>query len=651
MKANQARVTGPVAMANTQKEAAARAEDLRQKVSLLPRKPGVYIFRDSSGEIIYVGKAKVLANRVRTYFADSYDDGRLQIHALVRSIADLEVIATSSETEALVLEATLVKKHAPRYNIRLKDDKKYPYLLLTNEAFPRLVFTRSVRRGEGRYFGPYTDTRALRRTQELLHRLFPLRTCTSPLPSPSITRVCLQYEIKRCKGPCVGLQTQEEYATVTNQAERFLRGQISSVVRELEQEMDLASERLQFERAAELRDRLNDIRTTAEKQSLADARGEDRDVVALTRDDTEAVAVVLEIREGKLIARKDYSLSVGLDEPVEAIMGAFLRQYYLDAMAIPRELAVMCEPEDAHALEELLGHQRGGIVRLQTPRRGEKTRLVDMARQNAEMLLAERRLRREKFRGRVPHSVRALERDLRLPRPPRRIACFDISHIQGTDTVGSLVVFQDGRPLKNAYRMFQIRGVSGSVGESDDFAAIREVVERAFSRLAKDTEEARPDLVIVDGGKGQLSSAKAVLDSLGFGDQPVIGLAKRLEEVFLPGCSEPQTIPRTSSGLKLLQQVRDEAHRFAIGYHRKKRGRAMSVSALDEVPGIGIARKRALLRKFRSLASLLAAPEEEIAAVEGIGPVLAATIRAVLLDGRTGGRNGAQSPPLKVQTS
>ena len=610
-----------------------REEELRQKVALLPRIPGVYLFRNADGEIIYVGKAKVLANRVRSYFVENYDDGRLQIHALVRSIADLEYIATRTETEALVLEATLVRKHAPKYNVRLKDDKKYPYLLITNEGFPRLVYTRTVRKGEGRYFGPYTDARALRRMEELLHRVFPIRTCAPPLPSSSITRVCLQYEIKRCKGPCVGLQSKEDYAQIISQAERFLRGQITSVVREIEEQMNDAAANLQFERAAELRDRLRDIQTIAEGQSLMDPKGDDRDVIALARDDTEAVAVVLEIREGKLIARKDHSLTVGLNESLEAILSAFLRQYYLDALAIPREIALMLSPEDAESLETWLSEQRGSGIALHVPQRGDKLRLVQMAQQNAEMLLTERRLRREKLRDRIPHSVKALERDLRLRSAPRRIACFDVSHLQGTDAVASLVVFQDARPLKSAYRMFRIRGLSGAVGESDDFASMREVVERYFRHVLDDPDEERPDLVVVDGGKGQLSSAKAVLDEMGLADQPIIGLAKRLEEVFLPGLSEAQNIPRTSSGLKLLQQIRDEAHRFAIAYHRRRRGKSVTASALDEVPGVGPARKRELLKRFKSVAGIIAASDEEIAAVPGIGPALARTITEILRGG------------------
>lgn len=613
-------------------------EELQQKVALVPRKPGVYLFRDAKGEIVYIGKAKVLASRVRSYFQESYDDGRLQIHALVTSIADLEYVATGTETEALVLEATLVRKHAPKYNVRLKDDKKYPYLLMTEEDFPRLIFTRKVRKGDGRYFGPYTDAKALRRTQELLHRIFPIRTCTPPLPSPSITRVCLQYDIKRCRGPCVGLQSRDDYARIVSQAERFLKGRISGVVREIEDQMRESAASLQFERAAELRDRLRDIEAIAERQAIADATGEDRDVIALARDDTEAVAVVLEVREGKLIGRKDHSLTVGLNETEAVILGAFLRQYYLDALTVPREIDLMVDPEEAEAFGPWLTERRGGAVAIHVPQRGEKVRLVEMARQNAEMLLSERRLRREKLRDRVPHAVTALQRDLRLPKPPRRIHCFDISHMQGTDVVASMVVFQDAKPLKSAYRMFSIRDLTGQVGQSDDFAAMREVVRRYFARLLGDPEELRPDLLVVDGGKGQLSSAEEVLAEMGLGNQPVIGLAKRLEEVFLPGVSEAQNIPRTSSGLKLLQQIRDEAHRFAIAYHRRKRGKSMSRSALDDVPGIGPARKRELLKHFRSVANLIAAPEDQVAVVPGIGPVLAkAIVRAVRGEDDRGG--------------
>lgn len=613
-------------MSEHRKSDIVRREELEQKVALLPKKPGVYLFRDSGGEIVYIGKAKVLASRVRSYFQEGYDDGRLQIHALVRSIADLEYIATGTETEALVLEATLVRKHGPRYNVRLKDDKKYPYLLITNEDFPRLVFTRRVKKGDGRYFGPYTDAKALRRTQEVLHRIFPIRTCAPPLPSPSISRVCLQYEIKRCKGPCVRLQSREEYGQTIDQAERFLRGQIASVVREIEEGMCEAAADLQFERAAELRDRLHDIQAIAERHAIMSAKGDERDVIALARDDTEAVAVVLEIREGKLIGRKDHSLTVGLNESEATILGAFLRQYYLDALSIPREIDLMVEPEELDSLQVWLAGSREGSIALHVPQRGDKFRLMEMARQNAEMLLTERRVRREKQRDRIPHAVKALQRDLRLTKPPRRIHCFDISHMQGTNVVASMVVFQDARPLKNAYRMFSIRGLPGAVGHSDDLAAMREVVGRYFHRLIDDPEEPRPDLVMLDGGIGQLSSAKEVLDEMGLDEQAVVGLAKRLEEVFLPGVSEAQNIPRTSSGLKLLQQIRDEAHRFAIAYHRTKRGKSMSRSALDEVPGIGPARKRELLKRFKSVSNLIAAPEEEVAAVPGIGPVLARTV-------------------------
>ncbi len=622
-------------MPPTAKEALIDKERLRHKVSLLPRLPGVYLFRNEKGEVVYVGKAKSLANRVRSYFVENYDDGRKHIHALVRSIADLEYISTGTEAEALVLEATLVKRHAPRYNVRLKDDKKYPYLMLTNEDYPRLVYTRDLRKGAGRYFGPYTDAKAARRTGELLHRLFPIRTCAPPLPSKSITRVCMQYEIKRCKGPCVGLESKEDYVRTVDQAERFLRGQVSAVVDEIEEAMAKAAAGMEFERAAEYRDQLRDIHKVSERQTLSDAHGESRDVIAVARDDTEAVAVVMEIREGKLIARKDHSLTVGLDEPVETILGAFLRQYYLDAVVPPpRQVDVMARPDDAEALTEWLEQLRGGKVVLHFPQRGDKVRLVGMARQNASMLLTERRIRREKMRDRIPHAVSALQRDLRLDKVPRRIACFDISHIQGTDTVGSMVVFQDGKPLKSAYRTYNIRSLAGDVGSADDFAAMREVIGRQFRQREDgaddDRGDERPDLIVVDGGKGQLSSAKATLEELGASDQPVIGLAKRLEEVFLPGLSDAQTMPRTSSGLKLLQQIRDEAHRFAIKSHRRRRGKSVSASALDEIDGVGPARKRELLKRFKSVSAIAAASVDEIASVSGMGPAVAKAVKEAL---------------------
>ncbi len=612
------------------KTTSAQRELIRQKVSLLPRTPGVYLFRDSEGTIIYVGKAKVLANRVRGYFVDNYDDGRLQIHALVRDVADLDYIVTQTEGEALVLEATLVKRHAPKYNVRLKDDKKYPYLMITDEDFPRLLYTRTVDRKRGRYYGPYPDASAARRTQELLHRLFPIRTCEPPLPSPSITRVCLQYEIKRCKGPCVGLQSQSAYEKVVDQAERFLKGQVTSVVRDIHEQMEQAAKDRDFEHAAELRDRLADIRATSERQTVADPNGDDRDVIGITRDDTEAIAVVLEVREGRMIGRKDHSLTVGLDENLPCIMSAFLKQYYLDSLTIPKNLLLSTEVEDAVALEEWLSKQRGAAVRIHVPRRGEKTQLIGIATKNAEMLLTERRIRRERQRDRIPHAVQALQRDLRLTKPPRRIACIDISHLQGIETVGSMVVFADAKPLKNAYRRFIIRESGGSIGHSDDFGAMREIIERQYRRFDEDDNEIAPDLLVIDGGKGQLSTVVEALGRIGHGDQPVIGLAKRLEEVFVPGVAEAQNIPRTSSGLKLLQQLRDEAHRFAITHHRQRRGKSVSASILDTLPGIGPTRKRSLIRRFKSVAGIVAASEEELCEVDGIGPSTARSIKAAL---------------------
>jgi excinuclease ABC subunit C len=607
-----------------------RSESLLHKVDLLPRTPGVYIFRDDSGVIVYIGKAKVLANRVRSYFVDSYDDGRGQIHQLVRSIADMEYIATRTETEALVLEATLVRKHSPRYNIKLKDSTKYPYLKITNEDFPRLEYTRIVDKKTGRYYGPYTDVKAARRTQETLHRLFPIRTCLPRLPSPAITRVCLQYEIKRCAGPCVNLQSKEDYTAIIDQAERFLKGQVSSVVNELQELMNEASTHLDFERAAEIRDRLEDIKSITQRQTVDDPNGNDRDVMAIARDDTEAVAVVLEVREGRVIGRKDHSLTVGLDESSEAILSAFIRQYYLDALVIPRIVSTFVKPTDATNLNIWLGERRGGSVSVQVPQRGDKVRLVGIAEKNAEMLLTERRIRRERQRDRIPHSIQALQRDLRMKEPPRRIACLDISHLQGTEMVGSMVVFQDAKPLKNAYRKYNIKSVGGTIGSSDDFAAMEEVIQRQFRRIGEEDDELAPDLLIVDGGKGQLSSAVEALQRAGFPQQPVIGLAKRLEEVFVPGVSAAQNIPRTSSGLKLLQQLRDEAHRFAITHHRQRRGKSVSASALDGMPGVGPVRKKALLRQFKSVAGIIAATADEIATVDGIGPATAKAILAAL---------------------
>ena len=592
-------------------------EELIAKLQALPHRPGVYRMKDGEGRVIYVGKAKDLHNRVRSYFVGS-GDGRPQFEALVRQIRDFDYIITDSEREALVLEAHLIKELKPKYNITLKDDKKYPYLKLTREPFPRLLVTRRLEKDGARYFGPYTDVKAMKRTLELVRRLFPLRNCNHRLPERPPERPCLNYQIKRCLGPCRGDVDPEDYDKVVRQVELFLKGRGSQVERILEDWMWEAARNLDYERAAELRDRLEDLRRTLSRQKVASPTPADWDAVGVFRDDEEACGVVLEVREGKVLDRKHYFIGGVMGKPPEEVMSAFLRQFYLDALEVPPEVHLPCPPEDEEELTEWLSEKRGGRVVLKVPQRGDKVRLVEMAAKNAEWLLVERRFKRERLREEAPYSVRALQRDLHLERPPRRIEAVDISTTQGSDAVGSLVCFVDGRPRKSEYRRYRIKTVEGQ----DDFAMMKEVVSRRFRRLLEEGREL-PDLLLVDGGKGQLSSALEALRELGIEDQPVVGLAKRLEEVYLPGIPDPQNIPKGSASLRLLQQIRDEAHRFAVEFHRKLRAKRTLTSELDGIPGLGKVKKEALLKRFGSVRSIREASPEELQEVPGIGPKLA----------------------------
>jgi len=597
-------------------------KEIALKLESLPPKPGVYLMKNKEGAIIYVGKAKVLRNRVRSYFQHSGYDGRRQFRALVRNIATFDTIVTDTEMEALALEAHLIKEHKPRYNINLKDDKKYPFLKLTNEPYPRLIVVRNVERDGGKYFGPYTDVRAMRNTLETVRRLFPVRDCTYKLPDRKPDRVCLSYHVKRCGGPCQDLVSREEYTRMIQQVILFLSGRSDALIKVLREKMQEAALSQKFERAAEVRDRLRDVERTTTRQKVASARMEDWDVLAVAQEDDEACGVIMEIREGKLLDKKSYFLGGAMESSSSEIVSAFLKQFYVGAVTIPKEIHLPCAIRDEEMVTDWLSSVRGGKVILRVPQRGDKVRLMEMARTNAEVMLAERRFKREKLRDHVPHSVMALQRDLRLAKPPHRIEAVDISNIQGTDAVGSLVCFVDGRAKKSEYRRFKIRSVEGV----DDFAMMREVVTRRFKRLQEEGD-AFPDLLLVDGGKGQLSSAVEALEELGIRDQSVVGLAKRLEEVFVPGTSEAQMIPKVSSSLKLLQQIRDEAHRFAIAYHRQLRAERTIASELDRIPGVGKSRKIALLKHFGSVKRVAAAEVEEIARVSGIGSKLAKGIK------------------------
>ena len=589
-------------------------------VVLMPREPGVYMMKGDEGQIIYIGKAKVLRSRVQQYFRPNAHDGRRQFRAIVRNVRDLEYIVTDTELEALILEANLIKAHKPRYNISLKDDKKYPYIRITKEAFPRVVVTRDVVKDGSRYLGPYTDVKAMRRMVETMHRLFRIRSCDYDLPKANV-RLCLDYEIKRCDGPCEGLIVAEAYQKIVDEAVLFLTGRHTQVMVTLKERMQRAAEALRYEEAAIYRDRIQALEQAASRQKVVSNDLTDWDAIAIAREDDEACGVVMEVRDGRLIGRQNYFLGGVLDASEEEVVSKFVQLFYATATFVPREVCLPCDIEDRETVLDWLTERSEGGVEMRVPQRGDKFRLMKMAENNARLLLMERRLKRENRRAQAPAAVQALQRDLHLEKPPRWIEAVDISNIQGSDPVASLVCFVDGRARKREYRHFKITGIEGP----NDFAMMQQVVTRRFKRLMEEGKSF-PDLLLVDGGKGQLSSAVEALRELGIEDQAVIGLAKRLEEVFLPGLSDPQNIPKTSSSLKLLQMLRDESHRFAIAYHRKLRQKRTLTSELDEIPGVGPSRRVALLKHFGSVKRIREAEVEEVAEVEGVGPRLAEVI-------------------------
>ena len=583
---------------------------------------------DVEGRIVYIGKAKSLQSRVRSYFRPHAHEGRRQFRALVGSVRDLEYIVTDTELEALILEANLIKAHKPRYNISLKDDKKYPFVRITDEPFPRIVVTRDVVKDGSRYLGPYTDVKSMRRTLDTMHRLFRVRSCDYALPCGNV-RVCLDYEIKRCDGPCEGLISEGDYRKVVDEAVLFLTGRHTQIVLALKERMRQAAEALRFEEAVVYRDRLQALEQTTNRQKVVSTEQTDWDTIAIAREDDEACGVVMEVREGRLIGRQHYFMGGVLDAPMPEVVSAFVRMFYVTASFVPKEICLPCDIEERETVLDWLRDRSEGLVEIRTPQRGDKARLLSMAQNNAALLLSERRLKRENRKAQAPGAVAALQRDLHLKRPPRRIEAMDISNIQGSDPVASLVCFVDGRPRKADYRHFRITGIEGP----NDFAMMQQVVTRRFKRLMEEGQ-GFPDLLLVDGGKGQLSSTVEALEALGIRDQPIIGLAKRLEEVYLPGHSDPQNIPKTSSSLRLLQALRDESHRFAVTYHRKLRQRRTLTSELDGIEGIGPARRRALLRHFGSVKRIRASSVEDVAAVEGIGPKLAEQIQEALRGNR-----------------
>ena len=584
--------------------------NLQEKLKTLPDSPGVYLMRDVRGKIIYVGKARVLKNRVRQYFQSGKNHGA-KVKAMVAKVADFETIVTSTEVEALILECNLIKKHRPRYNISLKDDKSYPYLRVTAEDFPRIVLTRRVIHDGSRYFGPYTSGLAVKEALQLLRKIFPLRTCKTFAKRP-----CLEFHIKRCLAPCVGKVSREDYMRLVNAAEKFLSGRTAQVERELAAQMQDAAQALNFEQAARLRDILAAVRKVTEKQKIATDAG-DVDAIGLARADGETCAQIFFVREGKVTGRESFLLSGANDETDAQAVTEFVKQYYSRAQIFAAEilLPVSLPEDDAKLLSEWLG------VKLTEPKRGVKRSLVEMANQNAEKFLKEQGTRNK------GQGVEELKNFLNLPSLPRRMECFDISHIQGSETVASMVVFEDGVPDKKSYRRYKIRSAEG---KPDDFLSMREVTARRYEKT-----DHLPDLIVIDGGLGQLNSALEVIRRAGH-TVPVVGLAKQFELIFVEGSSIPVELPRDSQALKLMQRIRDEAHRFAITYHRKLRRARNLKSELDNVAGIGAKRRTELFKAFGSVAKIKAASVEELAAVPSMTRAAAESLKKFF---------DAQSPP------
>lgn len=603
------------------------SEELRLKLDALPTEPGIYLMKRKDGEIIYIGKAKNLRSRVRSYFQDGGHDGRRQFKALVRNIADLDCIVTATEQEALILEATQIRAHKPRYNIQLKDDKKYPFIRITNEAFPRIFSTRTIVRDGSRYLGPYSNVRAMHTTLDMLRKIFPVRSCDFNLPTQGV-RLCLEYHIKRCEGPCEQKVDEGEYKKTIDHAVRFLRGKNSEVLKAIRERMEAASESLQFEKAARYRDQLQALESMQARQKVVMDGPIDRDILAIARNDDEACCSVLEVREGRLLGKKHHFLGGVIDSTDSDVISAFTRQFYLQNDFVPNEIHLPVLPPDAEEISIWLSERMDSKVTLFAPQRGAKARMMEMAEKNAQQMLKERQMKREMRRDRVPQSVYALQRDLNLQVLPRRIEGIDISNFQGTDSVGSLVCFVDGQAKRSQYRFFKIRDIEGP----NDFASINQVVLRRFTGLIE-RGEPLPDLLLIDGGKGQLSSAVQALKEVGVETQPVLGIAKRLEEVFLPGNSTPIILPKTSASLRLLQMLRDEAHRFALKNHREQRGKRTLTSSLDSVPGVGPKRRNALLKLFGSVQRIRAASAQDIADVPGFSLQLAEDIKHHLGDG------------------
>ncbi len=621
------------------------SEKLQGILATLPAKPGCYIYRNAEGTIIYVGKAISLKNRVRSYFhADSSHDSKTR--RLVRDIVDIEWIVVGSELEALILEMNLIKKHRPKYNIRLKDDKRYPYIKIHwNEPFPKVTVTRHMTEDGSRYFGPYTSAWAVYQTLEALRHIFPYLTCDREITGLD-KRACLYFDIKLCIAPCIGAATQEGYRQMISDLMNFLSGHSEEIVTRLEAEMQKASEEMRFEKAAALRDQLKAISSIIERQKIIFATDyKDSDVLAMARSDGEACVQIFFIRGGKLIGREYFILEGTEDTADQEVMTEFVKQFYTEAANIPEQVMIPeeIEMEEAKIIGQWLRSKRGGQkVELFVPKDGQPHELVEMAAENASETLQALRAQWQADAHKQEQALGELQAALKLSAPPNRIECYDVSHTQGIATVGAMIVFEQGTPAKNLYRKFNID--STSIGAPDDFASMEEMLTRRFRRWKGSQEAASspgskpdasfsflPDLIIIDGGKGQLGRVVKVLEQFDlFEKVPVVGLAKQEEEIFFPHNSQPLLLPRHSQGLYLVQRIRDEAHRYGITAHRARRSKQGMASQLDSIPGIGPTRRKALLKHFGSMDKIKEATLEELAAVKGMNGNAAESIKAHL---------------------
>jgi excinuclease ABC subunit C len=621
------------------------AEGVDNQLKTLPAKPGVYLFRDASANVLYVGKAKSLRSRVRSYFQKT-GDGRIQIQQLPGRVADIEVIVTGSEVEALHLEQNLVKRHRPPFNVRLRDDKSFPYIAVTVEDdYPRVMFTRERHRQGVWYFGPYANAKKVRETLDVLNRVFPYRPCEGPKPGRHSGIPCLDYHIDRCLAPCVGYVTQEDYRAIIDNVIEFLSGNVKPVQRELEQKMQEAAGDERFEDAARYRNRLFAVQHLVERQSVERQSVGNVDVIGYATVDDRAVVQIFPLRGGKMVDRHSFHLENVGGQDVTTVLEAFGLEYYGSAPSVPPQIVVPRDAGDLSALAEFLSEKRGARVEVRIAERGEKRRLQELADENARHALATDQAQSEQRRARRVEALEELREALNLEALPLRVECYDISHAMGQDPVASMVVFQDAMPRKADYRKF---GIKTAGVDPDDFAAMAEVISRRFARLSDGTVAgsaggraagarpgdraasggpgetqdasfaAAPNLVVIDGGKGQLSAALAAMQAYDLPRVAVIALAKRIEEVFVPGRSDPIVLSRHNPGLQLLQQIRDEAHRFALGFHRQRRESRGFASIFDDLEGVGPTRRRALLQHFGSVEEMLGATAEELEGVPGV---------------------------------